>query len=169
MPEHYQHLGIFSDWVAAARQAQTLYPMATPGPQTQTLIRECLGFCHAAEVPRDVNIEREWEKDGLVGQEISWSVGFGPRTHAYVLKPANANGPLPGIVTLHDHSDLNFMAKKRLLMVRKKLYQSSLISAKFPMVAGPMPMSWPGKDLLCWPMMYFYGEAAVFPWRQCSK
>src|SRR5215211_6366618 len=114
MSEHYQHLGIFSDWVDAARRRQPLYPVALPGPHTQALIRECLGFFHADENPRDIKIEWEWEKDGLVGQEISWSVGFGPRTHAYVLKPANANGPLPGIVALHDHSDFKYYGKEKI-------------------------------------------------------
>jgi dienelactone hydrolase len=114
MMEHYRHLGIFSDWVAAARQDHTLYPLANPGNQTQTLIRECLGFCHSDENPIDVRIEQEWEKDGLVGQEVSWSVGFGPRTHAYVLKPANANGALPGIVALHDHSDFKYYGKEKI-------------------------------------------------------
>ena len=114
MPDYYQHLGIFSDWIAAAHRAQPLYPVAPPGPQTQALIRECLGFCYADENPRDVNIEREWEKDGLAGQEISWSVGFGPRTHAYVLKPSHVNGPLPGIVALHDHSDFKFYGKEKI-------------------------------------------------------
>ena len=114
MAEHYQHLGIFSDWVAAARQGRSLYPVAIPGLQTQELIRECLGFCHLDENPMDVKIEREWEQDGLTGQEISWSVGFGPRTHAYVLKPANANGALPGIVALHDHSDFKYYGKEKI-------------------------------------------------------
>ena len=114
MAEQYQHLGIFSDWVAAASHAQPLYPVAIPGPQTQELIRECLGFCRADENPVDAKIEQEWEKDGLVGQEISWSVGFGPRTHAYLLKPASANGLLPGIVTLHDHSDFKYYGKEKI-------------------------------------------------------
>ena len=114
MSEQYQHLGIFSDWVDAAQRQQVLYPMTNPGPQTQALIRECLGFCHTDENPMDVQIEREWEKDGVVGQEVSWSVGFGPRTHAYVLKPANANGPLPGIVALHDHSDFKYYGKEKI-------------------------------------------------------
>ena len=114
MTEHYQHLGIFSDWVAAAHRADTLYPVAAPGPQTQALIRECLGFCHTDENPIDVKIEQEWERDGLVGQEISWSVGFGPRTHAYALKPAGANGLLPGIVALHDHSDFKYYGKEKI-------------------------------------------------------
>jgi len=114
MPEYYQHLGVFSDWVTAARRTGPLYPLALPGPHTQSLIRECLGFCHAEENPWEIKIECEWEKDGLVGQEISWSVGFGPRTHAYVLKPANASGPLPGIIALHDHSDFKYYGKEKI-------------------------------------------------------
>jgi dienelactone hydrolase len=114
VPEHYRHLGIFSDWVAAARQAQPLYPLAIPGKQTQALIRECLGFCFADEDPGEIELECEWEKDGLAGQEISWSVGFGPRTHAYVLKPANATGRLSGIVALHDHSDFKYYGKEKI-------------------------------------------------------
>jgi dienelactone hydrolase len=114
MPEQYRHLGVFSDWVAAARQSQPLYPVALPGPHTKALLRECLGFCDIDENPGDVKIESEWERDGLVGQEVSWSVGFGPRTQAYVLKPASANSALPGIVALHDHSDFKYYGKEKI-------------------------------------------------------
>jgi dienelactone hydrolase len=114
MPEHYQHLGVFSDWVAAAHQQQSLYPIAKPGSQTQNLIREVLGFCHGDENPMEIKIERQWEKNGLAGEEISWSVGYGPRTHGYVLKPANATKPLPGIVALHDHSDFKYYGKEKI-------------------------------------------------------
>jgi dienelactone hydrolase len=114
MSEHYQHLGVFSDWVAAAKRQQPLYPVAKPGSQTRTLLCEALGFCHRDESPIAVNIESKWEKDGVMGEEISWSVGFGPRTHAYVLKPANAKGPLPGIVALHDHSDFKYYGKEKI-------------------------------------------------------
>ena len=114
MPEHYRHLGIFSDWVTAARQKQPLYPVAIPGQQTQDLIREALGFCHGDEKPLDVKVESQWERDGVFGEEVSWSVGYGPRTHAYVLKPTKANGPLPGIVALHDHSDFKFYGKEKI-------------------------------------------------------
>ena len=114
MSEQYQHLGIFSDWAAAARRQHSLYPTAAPGLRTQELIRETLGFCHTDESPAEVRIEREWQKDGLLGQEISWSVGFGPRTHAYAFKPANATKPLPGIVTLHDHSGFKYYGKEKI-------------------------------------------------------
>jgi dienelactone hydrolase len=114
LSEHYQHLGIFSDWVAAARQKLALYPMTGPGSQTQALVRETLGFCDGDENPNDVSVEHEWEKDGVLGQEVSWSVGFGPRTHAYIVMPINATGPLPGIVALHDHSDFKYFGKEKI-------------------------------------------------------
>jgi dienelactone hydrolase len=114
MPEHYQHLGVFSDWVAAAQKQQPLYPAAAPGLHTQSLLREVLGFFQQNEHPLSVQLENTWEKDGLIGEEVSWSVGFGPRTHAYLLKPANANKPLPGIVALHDHSDFKFYGKEKI-------------------------------------------------------
>lgn len=114
MFEHYQHLGVFSDWVDAARRQQSIYPIAVPGPQTRSLIFDMLGFCHEEENPLEVKIESKWEKDGIVGEEVSWSVGYGPRTHAYVLKPANATGSIPGIIALHDHSDFKFYGKEKI-------------------------------------------------------
>ncbi len=114
MTTHYQHLGVFSDWVAAANRQQPLFPAAPPGPATQARVREVLGFCHAEENPLDVRVEQRWRNDDLIGEEISWSVGFGPRTHAYVIKPAKTTGPLPGIVALHDHSDYKFYGKEKI-------------------------------------------------------
>jgi dienelactone hydrolase len=114
MPTHYHHLGVYSDWVAAAQRQQPLYPVAAPSSATQARLREVLGFCHTAETPLSVRVEQRWRSDDLIGEEISWSVGFGPRTHGYVIKPAAATGPLPGIVALHDHSDYKFYGKEKI-------------------------------------------------------
>jgi dienelactone hydrolase len=114
MSMHYQHLGIYSDWIDAAQRQQPLYPLAAPGPATQARVREVLGFCHTGEQPLAVQLEQRWERDDLIGEEISWSVGFGPRTHAYVIKSAQATEPLPGIVALHDHSDYKFYGKEKI-------------------------------------------------------
>lgn len=114
MTEIFQHLGIYSDWVAAAKDRADLFPQAGPGTQTQSLIRDALGFTSSHETPGDARIELQWEADGLVGEEVSWSVGYGPRTHAYLLKPAGDHGPLPGIVALHDHSDFKFYGKEKI-------------------------------------------------------
>ena len=114
MADEYRHLGEYSDLVSAARRKQPLYPLAPPGPETQALIRDVLGFHQDDESPSNVRVEAQWEKDGLAGREVSWSVGYGPRTHAFVLKPAGVNGPLPGMVALHDHSDFKFYGKEKI-------------------------------------------------------
>lgn len=114
MERSYQHLGIFSDWVQAAGEQQPLYPNLPPGRETQQRVREVLGFCNGDETPRAVQIEQQWEHDGVSGERVSWSVGFGPRTEAYVLKPAHTNQPLPGIVALHDHGGFKFYGKEKI-------------------------------------------------------
>ena len=114
MTDIYQHLGVYSDWVAAARRQQLLYPLAGPGPETQRKVRETLGFCAGPETPLAVHVEQRWQQDGLEGEKISWFVGYGPRTHAYVLKPADASGPLPGVVALHDHGGFKVFGKEKI-------------------------------------------------------
>ncbi len=110
----YQHLGIFSDWVEAAKRQALLYPLAEPGPETRSKLCEVLGFCQGDETPRNAEVERSWESEGLLGEEVSWSVGYGPRTHAYLLRPANAAGPLPGIIALHDHGGFKYYGKEKI-------------------------------------------------------
>ena len=92
----YQDLGIFSDWVNEARRQQSLFPMAEPGPEIQRRVREVLGFASGPEMPLDVRIDATWERDGLAGESISWSVGYGPRTEAWLIKPAGARGQTAG-------------------------------------------------------------------------
>lgn len=114
MSETYQHLGPFSDWVAAARALRPLYPPAAPGGETQRRVREVLGFTNGAEMPREVRTDARWERDGVAGEAVSWSVGYGPRTEAWVLTPANATGPLPSVVALHDHGGYKFYGKEKI-------------------------------------------------------
>jgi dienelactone hydrolase len=111
---YYQHLGVYSDWVQSARVEQTLYPVAPPGPETQNRFREILGSCNKAADARDVQVEDHWESDGVEGEAVSWSVGYGPRTAAWILKPAGASTPLPGIVALHDHGGFKFYGKEKI-------------------------------------------------------
>jgi dienelactone hydrolase len=114
MTEDYLHLGIYSDWVGEAHRQQSLYPLAEPGPQTQNRVREVLGFCSQTEDPLDVRVENRWQENGLACEEVSWSVGYGPRTHAYIFKPIEAIEPLPGMVALHDHGAFKFYGKEKI-------------------------------------------------------
>lgn len=114
MAETFQHLGIYSDIVDEARKQRSLYPSAPPGEVTRKRLREILGFCDGPEAPINVQVDQHWEKDGLEGEIISWWVGYGPRTQAYLLKPAGVRHPLPGIVALHDHSGFKFYGKEKI-------------------------------------------------------
>src|SRR5512136_2091779 len=114
MTTRYQHLGVFSDWVDEARRQQPLYPLAAPGVETQRRLREVLGFGSGPETPLAVQVEQQWERDGLLGEEVSWSVGYGPRTHAWVFKPAGAAEPLPAMVALHDHGGFKYYGKEKI-------------------------------------------------------
>src|SRR5262249_11832624 len=110
----FQHLGPFSDWVDAARERRELLPVAPPGDETRRRVREVLGFAGGAELPRDVEVGEHWERDGVPGEAISWSVGYGPRTEAWLLKPVDAPAQLPGIVALHDHGGFKFFGKEKI-------------------------------------------------------
>ena len=41
-------------------------------------------------------------------------MGFGPRTHAYLLKPRHAEGPLPGVLALHCHAGMKWAGKEKI-------------------------------------------------------
>src|ERR1700710_1605734 len=98
MDVSYRHLGPFSDWVGAARAQRDLDPIAPPGEETRQRVRQVLGFSLGAEAPLDARSEYSWERDGVMGEAISWSVGYGPRTQAWLLKPVGGSGQLAGVV-----------------------------------------------------------------------
>ncbi|GAB4121554.1 MAG: alpha/beta hydrolase family protein [Roseiflexaceae bacterium] len=112
--DFYQQLGGFSDWVGFANRQHALWPSAQPGAATQEQIRALMGFTNGDDQPIDVQIDQRWERDGIAGEAISWSVGYGPRTEAWLLKPAGVEGPLPGILALHDHGGFKFYGKEKI-------------------------------------------------------
>jgi dienelactone hydrolase len=114
MNTNYLHLASFSDIVPFAAGQTPLYPLAAPGPETVQAVRDSLGFCAGPETPLQVRLERQWEQDGLLGEEISWWVGYGPRTHAFFLRPAGGSGPLPAVLALHDHGGFKWLGKEKI-------------------------------------------------------
>jgi dienelactone hydrolase len=110
----YHHLGPFSDLVDVAHSSRQLFPEAPPGPDTQRKVQQVLGFGMRDAQASAIRLERQWKVPGLVGEEVSWSVGFGPRTHAFVLRPEGP-GPFPGVLALHDHGHFKFLGKEKIV------------------------------------------------------
>ena len=104
-------LGPYSDIVDVVRAQAPLFPS---GDLTCEAARDVLRFTAGVERPLDLRVERTWERDGLIGEELSWSVGFGPRTHGFLLKPAGAKGKLPGIVACYDHGHFKLFGKEKI-------------------------------------------------------
>lgn len=111
---HYKHLDTYSNLVEEAKRQNSLFTSSKPGPENRQKIRDLLGFNNGPEYPQEIRIEQRWEKDGLYGEEISWSVGYGPRTHAWLLRPSGAVDPLPGVLALHDHGGFKYFGKEKI-------------------------------------------------------
>jgi dienelactone hydrolase len=62
----------------------------------------------------DVRVERTWERDGVRGHELSWFVGFGPRTRAFLLEPV-AVGSYPGLLGMHCHGGVRSTGAEQLV------------------------------------------------------
>ncbi|HLT61598.1 MAG TPA: hypothetical protein VK020_10425 [Microlunatus sp.] len=105
------HLGPYGDW---PDRSPAVARRATPPPAERT--RERVRDLLAVEPvePVDVAVERRWRLDGIAGEELSWSVGFGPRTRAWLLRPAGATGPLPGVVARHSHDGRKYFGKEKI-------------------------------------------------------
>lgn len=133
MKHALEHLGIYSDLVSEAERHNSLYPLAAPGKETQARVRQALGWPDRPASPQQVKIEQRWERDGLQGEQISWWVGYGPRTSAWLFKPAGVSAPLPAVLALHDHGGFKFYGMEKIadgpgtvepfmLMKREELY-----------------------------------------------
>lgn len=109
-----EDLGVYSDWIehAASPKARAGGPL--PPVQVRDAVRRMVASAGPADGPADLRVERRWTSGGLVGEEVSYSVGFGPRTQAWVLKPADADEPLPGVLALHGHDGFKYYGKEKI-------------------------------------------------------
>ncbi|GAA2988643.1 hypothetical protein [Streptosporangium longisporum] len=110
-PRRLRHLGKFSGLADIAAAQRGLFP--PPGPRLSERARDVLGVLDLTA--SSVRTERTWTAGDLSGEEVSWDVGFGPRTRAYVLRPREAGGAaLPGVVALHCHAGMKWAGKEKI-------------------------------------------------------
>jgi len=65
------------------------------------------------EIPK-VTLKSSYVYDGLSIEELEWQLPYGRKTEAILLKPANAKGPLPAVLGLHDHGGNKYFGKRKI-------------------------------------------------------
>ncbi|HTO23628.1 MAG TPA: prolyl oligopeptidase family serine peptidase [Spirochaetia bacterium] len=70
----------------------------------------------------DVQVHSRQVHDGLVVEELSWQLPYGPRTEAVFLKPESARGRLPAILGLHDHAGIKHFGKRKIVRAGRKVH-----------------------------------------------
>jgi hypothetical protein len=99
----------YDDWPGFARRTA---PYASADERTRALA----GVLGVPAVPRvDVTVGTEWSHEGVAVMELSWSVGFGPRTRAWLLRPEGSKETLPGILGLHFHGHYKWLGAEYLV------------------------------------------------------
>ncbi len=91
-----------------------LFPKPAATRATAEKLRSCLGRVPATLKIQDLQIEPGQVHDGLHIQALSWWVGYGPRTEAWLLHPAGEEGPWPGVMALHDHGGFRRLGKEKI-------------------------------------------------------
>ena len=109
----YGHLGRFSDWVDYALRQRGAYSPPCTSRFTPSNVRDAIGFA-TDRCPIDPRVDGTWSHEGVVGESVSWSVGYGPRTEGWLLRPDGVRGQLPGVLALHDHSHFKFFGKEKI-------------------------------------------------------
>ncbi|WP_285026250.1 acetylxylan esterase [Plantibacter sp. ME-Dv--P-122b] len=100
----------YEDWPAFARAADTYRPADGHGRS----VAEALGVADPGEEAPPVVTESDTVIDGVRRRRLSWSTGFGPRTHAQLLTPADVQGSLPGVLALHCHGGDKWLGHEQL-------------------------------------------------------
>ncbi|MBT2532368.1 acetylxylan esterase [Arthrobacter sp. ISL-48] len=100
----------YENWPAYV-QTHARYRAATPAAQE---LSDVLGVPEGAGKP-DVTLLWEKTYDGVTTSQLSWQLGFGPRTTAWLVRPAGSSGPLPGVLALHCHGGNKFGGADRLV------------------------------------------------------
>lgn len=78
----------------------------------------------------EVKVNRQYIFDELQIEEITWQLPYGMPTEAFVLKPANAKAPLPGILAFHHHGADKYSGTRKILITNDLPHPHNVESQK---------------------------------------
>ncbi|WP_421829172.1 alpha/beta hydrolase family protein [Larkinella sp.] len=123
VPETKSIIGLYGSWAASLQTQPSLsFRNARWKPEQLTRwkkealekTRELVAAPPQPATP-EVRIDRTFEYDGLMIEEISWQLPYGRPTRAVVLKPKGAKEPLPAILALHDHAGKKYFGYRKIV------------------------------------------------------
>ena len=98
------------DWPAAVRSAEPYVGADSAG----TALGRVLGLRRVPDRPT-VHDEGSRRLDGVLIRRLRWSVGYGPDTTAWLLRPAGTRGRLPGVLGMHCHGGVRSVGSEQLV------------------------------------------------------
>lgn len=100
----------YEDWPAYVRSN----PRHRTSSAAAQELSDALGV-PGSVAPPEVTVQWEQTDDGATTSQLSWQLGFGPRTTGWLVRPAGSQDPLPGVLALHCHGGNKFGGADRLV------------------------------------------------------
>lgn len=89
--------------------------------KAQARLDECLLSPESGGVPQ-AEVQHQFEYDGLHIEHLTWQLPYGPPTEAVFLKPAAAQGRLPGVLALHDHGGNKYFGWRKIAQMSEDVH-----------------------------------------------
>jgi len=80
--------------------------------RAQAKVLELIAF-DPVKIPLNASVNSRTEDEGLIVENISYDMPYGPRTDALLLYPIKQRGKLPAVVALHDHGEFFYYGKEK--------------------------------------------------------
>ena len=100
----------FEDWPTAVRTA----PPYRGADAASTALGRVLGLRRLPDRPTVID-EGSRTVDGVRVRRLRWSVGYGPDTTAWLLRPAGSRARLPGVLGMHCHAGIRSVGAEQLV------------------------------------------------------
>jgi dienelactone hydrolase len=100
----------YEDWPAAVRTAAPYHGADAAG----TALGRVLGLRRSRARPPVID-EGSQTVDGVSVRRLRWSVGYGPDTTAWLLRPAGSHRRLPGVLGMHAHAGVRSVGAEQLV------------------------------------------------------
>jgi hypothetical protein len=100
----------YEDWPTAVRSAEPYVGADSAG----TALGRLLGLRRLRGRPTVLD-DGSRRLDGVLIRRLRWSVGYGPETTAWLLRPAGVRRSLPGVLGMHCHGGVRSVGAEQLV------------------------------------------------------